>query len=142
MARQCPKRAEQAHNPPLPREFHAAELPHHPNARTIAALEQMQEEMEWLMAHPRIQQKTWVAKGKTWLPTLRMARQDLARDVTHQAEVSERHQELLLALERVGLHLEMRDAMRWGYRWFSGDLKGAYPTRGAALEAALRERLG
>ena len=114
---------------------------HNPNARTIEALEKMIEEMEYLVAHPRIQQKTWVAKGKTWLPTLRTARQDLARDVTHQAVVSELHQGLLLALERVGLRLEMRDALSWGYRWFSGDLKGAYPTRGAALEGALRERL-
>lgn len=113
----------------------------HPNARTIKELDTIVEEMEYLVAHPRIQQKTWVAKGKTWLPVLRVARQDLGRDVNHLAITSELHQGLLVALERVGLRLEMRDATSWGYRWFSGDLKGAYATRGDALEAALRERL-
>lgn len=113
----------------------------HSNAQTIAELTRILEEMEYLVAHPRIQQKTWVAKGKTWLPILRIARQDLQRDVTHEAITSEVHHGFLMALERVGLRLEMRDATSWGYRWFSGDLKGAYATRGDAVEAALRERL-
>jgi hypothetical protein len=101
----------------------------------------MIEEMEYLVAHPRIQQKRWVAKGNTWLPVLRTAQEDLHRDINHHAITSEMHQGLLVALERVGLRLEMRDATSWGYRWFSGDLKGAYATRGEALEVAVRERL-
>lgn len=40
-------------------------------------LQHIIEQMEHLVAHPRIQQKTWVAKGKAWLPVLRIAKAHL-----------------------------------------------------------------
>jgi hypothetical protein len=40
----------------------------HPNARTVEAMEKMIAEMQYLVEHPRIQQKTWVASGRRWLP--------------------------------------------------------------------------
>lgn len=47
--------------------------------RTIAALQHVIEEMQHLVEHPRIQQKTWVASGQRWLPVLNQAKEDLAR---------------------------------------------------------------
>jgi hypothetical protein len=49
------------------------------NARTIAALEKMIHEMQFLVDHPRMQQRNWVASGKIWLPILRHAIEDLSR---------------------------------------------------------------
>lgn len=48
-----------------------------PNPKTIAALEQVMQEIQHLVAHPRIQQRTWVAKGKTWLPILQIVHGEL-----------------------------------------------------------------
>lgn len=47
--------------------------------RTVEAIERMIQEMQFLVDHPRMQQKRWVAMGRTWLPTLYQAREDLAR---------------------------------------------------------------
>lgn len=41
-----------------------------PNPNTIAALERIIQEIRYLVDHPRIQQRTWVASGKAWLPLL------------------------------------------------------------------------
>lgn len=51
----------------------------HASKRTIAALEKMIQEMRFLVDNPRMQQKRWVALGRTWLPTLYQAKEDLAR---------------------------------------------------------------
>ena len=110
-------------------------------ARTVAALEQMIEDMQFLVDNPRMQQRRWVAKGKEWLPTLHNAVEDLQQDVSQQDFVLESYQSLLAVFEHIGLQIEKRDETTWGYRWHDGVLKGTHPSRTAALEAALRERL-
>ncbi|MBN8640071.1 MAG: hypothetical protein J0M07_32465 [Anaerolineae bacterium] len=42
------------------------------NPNTVAALERIIQEIRYLVDHPRIQQRTWVASGKTWLPLLQI----------------------------------------------------------------------
>lgn len=114
----------------------------HPNKRTISALDKMMEEMQFLVDHPRMQQRRWVAKGKEWLPVLQHAREDLQRGAAPHDLVMESYQSLLSALENLGLTVEKRDDVSWGYRWHGGPLEGTFPSRAAAVEAALRERLG
>ena len=111
------------------------------NERTIAALEKMMQEMQHLVDHPRMQQRNWVAKGRVWLPILQHAQEDLQREVAQQDFITESYQSLLLVLEHVGLKVEKRDETSWGYCWHDDSLMGAYPTRAAAIEAGLRERL-
>lgn len=48
-----------------------------PNPNAVAALEKIMQEMQNLVAHPRIQQKTWVAQAKTWLPLLHIIHGEL-----------------------------------------------------------------
>lgn len=48
-----------------------------PNPNTLAALERVMQEMQHLVAHPRIQQRTWVAQAKTWLPILTIVHGEL-----------------------------------------------------------------
>ena len=74
----------------------------HPAARTVAGLEQIIEKIEYLVAHPRIQQKRWVANGRQWLPILRNARADLEDEVKHYTILLEAHQAILDSLERAG----------------------------------------
>jgi hypothetical protein len=63
----------------------------HASKRTIAALEKMMQEMQFLVDNPRMQQKRWVAMGRTWLPILNDAKEDLLRlgqsDAAPSAEV-------------------------------------------------------
>ncbi len=113
----------------------------HPNARTITAIEKMMNEMQYLVDHPRMQQRNWVASGKQWLPILQHAKEDLQREVSQNDFIAESYQGLLLALERVGLAVEKRDTTTWGYRWHTGALIGAYATRAEAVEAGLKARL-
>ncbi|MCA0455582.1 MAG: hypothetical protein LCI00_16525 [Chloroflexi bacterium] len=114
----------------------------HPNARTVAELEKMITGMQFLVDHPRMQQRNWVASGKKWLPILHHAVEDLQRETKHNDFVAESYQEILAALERVGLRLIKRDNMSWGYSWHDDVAIGAFVSRSAALEAALRERIG
>lgn len=116
-------------------------MPQHPASRTVEQLEQMIKEMQRLVASPRIQQKTWVALGKTWLPVLEDAKEDLRDETAHYALLAESYQGLLSSLERVGLRLIQRDRDTWAYGWFGAAPTGAYPSQGQAIEAALRERL-
>jgi hypothetical protein len=46
--------------------------------QTSEELQKIIEEMTYLVKHPRIQQKTWVANAKRWLPVLRIAQSQLA----------------------------------------------------------------
>ncbi len=112
-----------------------------PNARTVAALESVIKQMQYLVEHPRMQQRNWVASGREWLPVLHNAVEDLQRDVKQQDFVVESYQSLLAALGHVGLQVEKRDAASWGYRWQGEALKGTFRTRAEAVEAALREKL-
>lgn len=48
-----------------------------PNPNTIIALERIMLEMQNLVAHPRIQQRTWVARAKEWLPLLQIVHGEL-----------------------------------------------------------------
>lgn len=114
----------------------------HPNARTIEAIEKMIEGMQYLVDHPRMQQRNWVASGRQWLPILHHAIEDLQKETKHNDYVSESYQELLAALERIGLQIIKRDNMSWGYSWHGDAAKGAFISRSAAVEAALRERIG
>lgn len=41
-----------------------------PNPNTVAALARIIQEIRYLVENPRIQQRTWVASGKEWLPLL------------------------------------------------------------------------
>ena len=114
----------------------------HPNARTVSAIEKMMEEMQYLVDHPRMQQRNWVAKGKEWLPVLHHAKEDLEKEVQQHDFVVETFQNLLLVIERVGLSVEKRDSTSWGYRWHNGPITGAYATRAEAIEAGLKYKLG
>lgn len=51
----------------------------HPNARTIEAVENLMTEKQYLVDHPRMQQRTWVARGQQWLPALQHTKEDLSR---------------------------------------------------------------
>lgn len=111
------------------------------NLRTVTALEKMIQEMQFLTEHPRMQQKNWVAKGKEWLPILHHVKEDLQQETNQQDFTKEAYQGLLMVLERVGVKAEKRDANHWGYM-YNDVLKGMYPTRVEAIEAALKEFLG
>lgn len=52
-------------------------MPDQPNPNTIAALERIIQEIRYLVDHPRIQQRTWVASGKQWLPLLQIIHGEL-----------------------------------------------------------------
>jgi hypothetical protein len=43
------------------------------NPNTVAAVRRVIEEMQYLVDHPRIQQRRWVASGKNWLSILQIA---------------------------------------------------------------------
>ncbi|MFN8378116.1 MAG: hypothetical protein U0452_05540 [Anaerolineae bacterium] len=114
----------------------------HINTRTVAAIEKMMSQMQYMVEHPRMQQRNWVSLGKEWLPILGQAKEDLQREVEQNDFILDSHHALLGALEAVGLVIEKRDTTSWGYRWHAGDLEGAFPTQAAAAEAGLRARLG
>ena len=113
----------------------------HPFARTAAALDKVIRQMEYLVAHPRIQQNEWVYQGKGWLPTLHQAKMDLTAENDIYQYVVEAHQAVWEALRRFGLEVRQRDRETWAYSWHGAPLVGAYPSQAQALEAALRERL-
>lgn len=52
-------------------------MPNQPNPNTVAALERIMLEMQNLAAHPRIQQRTWVARAKEWIPLLQIVHGEL-----------------------------------------------------------------
>ncbi|MBK8024746.1 MAG: hypothetical protein IPK19_25815 [Chloroflexi bacterium] len=52
-------------------------LLHTSNPNTVAALERLMHEMQNLVDHPRIQQRTWVARAKEWLPLLQIVHGEL-----------------------------------------------------------------
>jgi hypothetical protein len=47
-------------------------MANNPNSNSAEALRRIIEQIQYLVDHPRIQQKTWVANGKTWLPILQI----------------------------------------------------------------------
>jgi hypothetical protein len=98
----------------------------------------MIKEMQFLVSHPRMQQRNWVEKGHEWLPVLQYAIEDLERDNDEQNLTGEAYQGLILALERAGLKVEKRESRSWGYRWQGGELQGVFSTRTEALETAIR----
>jgi hypothetical protein len=55
------------------------------NPNTAAALERVMQEMQNLVDHPRIQQRTWVATAKTWLPLLRIIHGELTGRASAEA---------------------------------------------------------
>ncbi len=82
--------------------------------RTIKALKTMIDEMQFLVDHPRIQQKRWVAKGKTWPPTLHNAVEDLANCLEPHDFAIESSESMLSVLENLGLTIQQRDATTCG----------------------------
>jgi hypothetical protein len=52
-------------------------MSHHAVKQTATSLDGVISEIENLRAHPRVQQKTWVASAARWLPILRQARAHL-----------------------------------------------------------------
>ncbi|MBK9746005.1 MAG: hypothetical protein IPO91_04425 [Chloroflexi bacterium] len=52
-------------------------MPNQTNPNAVAALERIIQEIRYLVDHPRIQQRTWVASGKTWLPLLQIIHGEL-----------------------------------------------------------------
>jgi len=52
-------------------------MPDHPNPNIVAALERLMQDMQHLVDHPRIQQRTWVASGKEWLKLLHIVHGEL-----------------------------------------------------------------
>jgi hypothetical protein len=66
-------------------------MPNSPNARTVAALQKMIIEIQYLVDHPRMQQRNWVAKGRTWLPILQHAIEDLSSALGVSVSAPETH---------------------------------------------------
>lgn len=58
--------------------------PEHPAAITAAQIEQMMTEMQYFIDHPRIQQRRWVERGRTWLLVLQQARAHLLTQAASQ----------------------------------------------------------
>lgn len=52
-------------------------MPYNPSS--ITELDRVMQEIQELIEHPRIKQRTWVAKGKTWLPILQIIHGELTR---------------------------------------------------------------
>lgn len=50
------------------------------NPNTAAALRAIIEEIQYLIDHPRIQQRRWVASGKKWLPVLEIVHGELSAE--------------------------------------------------------------
>jgi hypothetical protein len=76
------------------------------------------------------------------LPILHRVNEDLSHPIETQELLTEALAGVFSALERVGLTVEKRDALVWGYRWDNGSLMGMYESRAQAIEAGLREKLG
>ncbi len=93
-------------------------MPIYPASRTLQGLDQMIGEMKGQVASPRIQQKTWVAKGKVWLPILEDAQEDLLQEMAHYNLLAEAYQSLLAAFREAGLQLVQRDKDTWAYSGF------------------------
>ena len=98
-------------------------------------------EITYLVAHPRIQQKTWVANGKRWLPILEIAKAAILSSSEAKDTSNEAYQAVMDILPRLGLRILKRDPATWGYSWHNEPMKGAYPSVAQAVEAALKERL-
>jgi hypothetical protein len=113
----------------------------HLTSRLISELEKLMEQMQYLVDHPRMQQRNWVAQGKVWLPILGHVKTHLLAEKKDSDYVSEAHQALLDSLQRVGLEVKQRDRTTWGYSWNGTILIGAYSSQAQAVEAALRAKL-
>lgn len=59
------------------------------NPNSIAQLERVMHEIQGLVDRPRIQQKTWVAMGKTWLPILQIIHGELTKQPLNRDSLSE-----------------------------------------------------
>lgn len=108
--------------------------------RLLAELETLITQMQYLVEHPRMQQRNWVANGKVWIPILDHIKSYLASEKDDYAVLSEAHQALLESLKRGGLDVQKRDKSTWGYSWHGTALVGAYASQAQAIEAALREK--
>lgn len=64
-------------------------MPNPTNPNTVAALERIIQEIRYLVDHPRIQQRTWVASGKTWLPLLQIIHGELTGQTSNAADDSQ-----------------------------------------------------
>jgi hypothetical protein len=111
------------------------------NKRSIEDLDKVIGAMQNLHDHPRMQQRNWVTASKSWLPILNRVKEDLVHPTAAHDLLNETFASVIESLERIGLTIDKRDATTWGYRWHGGIVKGAYPSRAQAIEAALRERL-
>ncbi|MBK9745999.1 MAG: hypothetical protein IPO91_04395 [Chloroflexi bacterium] len=60
-------------------------MPNQTNPNTVAALERIIQEIRYLVDHPRIQQRTWVGSGKTWLPLLQIIHGELTGQTANAA---------------------------------------------------------
>jgi hypothetical protein len=113
----------------------------HPATRTANELETVIKQMEFLVEHPRIQQRNWVANGRNWLPILRTARIDLVSSTTAHDHAVDSLQAIVDVFEKLGLRIRKRDATSWGFSWHDEPLQGGFPTYAQAVEAALRDHL-
>jgi len=113
----------------------------HVNQRTVEAIDNMMQDIQYFLGHPRMKQRNWIEKAHDWLPALQHAKEDLQREVHQQDFVSESYESVLIAITRLGLTIEKRDSTTWGYRWHGDTLVGAFPSRADAIEAGLRAKL-
>jgi hypothetical protein len=93
----------------------------------------MMAEIQHFIDNPRIQQRRWVERGRTWLPLLQQARAYLVRLAGPPPAAP-------APPAPVGLEIRPRDGAGWGYRWGDRPLEGTFPDFAQALEAALRNR--
>lgn len=107
----------------------------------VEAVGKLIAEITYLVQHPRIQQKTWVANGKRWLPILEIAQAEIVTASAATNTSNEAYQALMDIFPRLGLRILKRDTATWGYSWHNEPIKGAYPSIAQAVEAALKERL-
>lgn len=104
-----------------------------------AALDRIIKQMQYLVEHPRIQQKTWVAEARGWLPVLRDVKSELeSTQISHQPIGS---QELLETLKNIGLEIRQYQTGGWSYSWNGNPLVGMFPSQQQALEADLHDIL-
>jgi hypothetical protein len=111
------------------------------NDKKVEALDGVIREIESHLQHIRMQQKSWVADARRWLPALIQAREALATKNEPYQHLIEAHQAIWDALHRLGLDIKERENSTWANSWNGGAAIGSYPTPSQALEAALRERL-
>ena len=92
------------------------------NPNATAALRRVIEEIRYLVDHPRIQQRTWVASGKTWLPVLEIVYGELSLgykpETTEVAQLPQRNNfdsilvEVNISVKQTFMNIDLADVLQ------------------------------